>query len=392
MGFRLLDFLIKRRRTILVAAVVFAVAGALYVLIADPVYESTTMLIPPMEEGGEGLLTAWMASMNLPSMVAPMTGGSMSAAVMIDILNSRGVAEKVITDLNLRKWYRADKMDDAVRRLRGSTSSGSSQVGLITLKVRDRDPDMAMNIAARHIAALDSINRSLLFERAEGTLEFTRKQIELYRVRLEESRVQIAAFQEKHGIISFKEQVRGAMDVAVALKIRAAITAIEIDILKEFSRDDAAELNKNKLELRNINRQLELIVKGDTTMTVFPSLAKLPALQQEYAALQRDIEVNERVYSFLLQKHEESGIDLARTTSSVQVVDAPRVPEKRAGIPRWAFILAAFAIGGAWMSIVLAWWGWTSMKERSGEEDEAFKRVVDQVGEDVSEIRRRLRF
>ena len=43
------------------------------------------------------------------------------------------------------------------------------------------------------------------------------------------------------------------------------------------------------------------------------------------------------------------------------------------------------------MSIVLAWWGWITLKERSGEEDEAFKRVVDQVVSDISEIRRRLR-
>ena len=391
MGFRLLDFLIKRRRTILTAAVVFAVAGSLYVLIADPVYESRTMLMPPMEEGGEGLLSAWMATMNLPSMIAPMSGGSMSAAVMTDILNSRGVAEKVVTDLGLMDWYRADTMDDAVRKLRGSISTAASQVGIITLKARDRDPVMAMNIAVSHIAALDSINRSLLIERAQGTLEFTRKQIESYRLRLVESRVQIAAFQEEHGIISFEEQVRGAMDVASALKIRAAITAIHIDILREFSRDDAIELNKRRLELKNINSQIELIVRGDSSQTVFPSLEKLPALHQEYAALKRDLEVNERVYSFLLQKHEESGIDLARTTASVQVVDAPRVPEKRAGLPRLAFILAAFVVGGAWMSIVLAWWGWTSMKERSGEEDEAFRSVVDQVGHDISEIRRRLR-
>jgi uncharacterized protein involved in exopolysaccharide biosynthesis len=391
MGFRLLDFLIKRRRTILTAAVVFAVAGSLYILIADPVYESRTMLMPPMEEGGEGLLTAWMASMNLPSMIAPMTGGSMSAAVMTDILNSRGIAEKVVTDVGLMEWYGASTTDDAIRRLKGSISAGSSQVGIITLKARDRDPAMAMRIAASHIAALDSVNHSLLNERAAGTIKFTKNQIESYRIRLVESRAQIAAFQEEHGIISFEEQVRGAMDVASALKIRAAITAIQIDILSEFSRDDAIELNKKKLELRNINNQLELIVKGDSSTSVFPPLEKLPALQQEYAALRRDLEVNERVYSFLLQKHEESAIDLARTTSSVQVVDAPRVPEKRAGIPRWAFILAAFIAGGAWMSIVLAWWGWTSMKVRSGEEDEAFKSVVDQVGRDVSEIRRRLR-
>ncbi len=391
MGFRLFDYLMKRRRTILAAAVVFAVAGLLYVLFAAPVYESRALLMPPMEEGGEGLLSAWMASMSLPSMIAPMTGGSMSAAVMVDILGSRGLAEKVVSDLGLMKWYKADTMDDAVRRLRGSISTGSSQVGIITLKARDRDPGMAMNIAMHHITTLDSINHSLLYERAEGTLEFTRKQIEAYRHRLDRSRTRIASFQEKHGIFSFEEQIRGAMDVASALRIRAAITAIQIEILREFSRDEATELNKKELELRNINLQLENIVKGDTSRTVFISLEEMPALHQEYTALQRDLEVNERVYSFLLQKHEESGIDLARTTPSVQVVDSPGIPGKRAGVPRWAVVLIAFTAGGVWMLLVLAWWGWTSMKERTGEEDEAFRSVVDQLSSDLSELRRRLR-
>jgi uncharacterized protein involved in exopolysaccharide biosynthesis len=391
MGFRLLDYLIKRRRMILAAGVVFAVLGAMYILLADPAYESRTLLMPPVEEGGEGLLTAWMASMNLPSMISPLSGGSMSAAVMIDILSSRRVSEKVVADLGLVEWYSVGSMDDAVRRLRGSVFTGTSSAGIITLRARDRDPEMAMKIALHHISSLDSINHSLLQERAEGSQVFTRKQIEEYKLRLTLSRAQIAAFQEKHGIVSFDEQVRGAIDVASALRIRAAITSIQIDILREFSRDDAIELNKKRLELRNINKQMEMIVKGDSVMTVFPSLEKLPALHQEYAALQREIEVNERVYSFLLQKHEESGIDLARTTSSVQVVDPPGVPEKRAGIPRPVFILAAFALGGVWMSLVLAWWCWITIKERSGEEDEAFKSVVGQVSSDVSDIRRRLR-
>ena len=126
MGFRLLDYLIKRRRMIISAAVVFAVLGALYILVADSAYESRALLMPPMEEGGEGLLTAWMASMNLPSMISPMSGGSMSAAVMVDILGGRGIAEKVVTDLSLMEWYKVGSMDDAVRRLRGSVSSGSN--------------------------------------------------------------------------------------------------------------------------------------------------------------------------------------------------------------------------------------------------------------------------
>jgi uncharacterized protein involved in exopolysaccharide biosynthesis len=250
---------------------------------------------------------------------------------------------------------------------------------------------MAMKIASHHIAGLDSINHRILYERNEGIQEFTRRQLEEYRQQLDISRRRIAQFQEEHGIINFDEQVRGAIDVATALKIREAITAVEIDIMREFSRDEAVDLRKKELELKNINNQLERIVRGDSSLTVFVSLKELPALHQEFAALQRDLEVNERVYSFLLQKHEESRIDLARTTPSVQVVDPPVVPQKRSGIPRWAIVLISFAAGGIWMMLILAWWGWTGMKERTGEEEAALRSVMDRIGSDISNIRSRLR-
>lgn len=391
MGFRLLDFLLRRRRAVALSAAVFALAALIYVLVADPVYESWAMMMPPIEEGGEGLLSAWMASINVPAMITPMSRSSVTSAVMADILRSRGLAEMVIGSLGLREWYKSDTMDDAVRDLRASADIMVSQTGMITLRVRDRDPAMAMHIASRHITALDTLNRRIQFTRAESSVRFTAGQIEKFRERLRESREKIAEFQRQHGVIDFDQQVRGAIDIAAALKIKASLTAIELDLLREFATPDAAELRKKQLELKHINRQLEKIMTGDTTDAVFIPLRELPALYLEYAALQRDIAVNERVYSFLLEKHEESGIEKARNTPSVQIVDEPNLPEKRAGLPRWAVVALAAAAGALWMIACLGWWGWVSLRKRPLEEDDAFRSVVDTVRGDILALRRRLK-
>ena len=69
--------------------------------------------MPPLEEGMEGLLGAWMAKMNLPAMVLPMAAGSTTAALLVDILESRRLGEMVIESVDLIDWYKADSLDEA---------------------------------------------------------------------------------------------------------------------------------------------------------------------------------------------------------------------------------------------------------------------------------------
>lgn len=391
MAFRHAEYIVRNRRVVGVTACIFAVGALLYVLIADPVYTSRAMLMPPFEEGGEGLLQAWMASLSLPSMIAPQTAGAVSSAVMVDILGSRGLAEAVIDSLSLREWYKADTIDDAVRELRGSVAFSFSQTGMITVRVNDRDPAMARAIASAYVAGLDSINRGLQVARAEATMRFTASQIDTFRRRLDGSRERLAAFQSEHGIVNVDEQVRGAIDVAAALKIRASIAAIERDMIREFAFENTRELRRKELELENINRQIETLMSGGDGTSAFVPLRELPALYQEYAALERDLKVDERVYSFLLEKYEESGIERARTTPSIQVVDLPNLPVRRSGLPRWSVVLIAALVGALWISVVLAWWSWFLTRSRPPEDAAALQRVVATAQEDLRRLRRRLR-
>ncbi len=370
---------------------VFALAALLLVLISEPSYESRALIMPPLEEGNEGLLSAWMAQLNLPSMIVPMTAGSTTAAVLIDILESRHLSEMVIKGLGLREWYRTESMDEAVRRLQGNSSMWASVTGIITLAVRDRDPWMAARITSRFISDLDSLNSQLQFTRADNTLRFVSGQVERYRVELEKSREKLASFQQDNGIIDFDEQIRGSIEVATALKVKAVLAEIELKLLQEYARGDAAELVRSEVGLENLRRELRKIVEGDSSATVFLPLSRMPGLYQRYASLSKDLEVNERVYSFLLQRYQESGIDKARNTPSVQIVDQPNVPDKRAGFPRGAIVLLAAVIGCLWSSAVLAWWGWMTIKERGEEEEQAFQQVRRIVQNDITALRKRLR-
>jgi capsule polysaccharide export protein KpsE/RkpR len=222
-------------------------------------------------------------------------------------------------------------------------------------------------------------------------MEFISVQISRYRVRLEELRREMARFQQEHGMIDFEEQVRGAVDVAANLKVRAILAKIELDLLREFTTRDANELRRKEIEYRQLNEQLQGVVEGDTSAVVFVPFKRLPELHQRFAAMQRDLDVNERVYSFLTERYEESGIERARTTPTVQVVDRPNIPQKPSGLPRWSIVLIVGLIGFVWITVVLTWWNWLSLKQRTDDERRAYEEVLGVVRDDLGKLRRFLR-
>jgi uncharacterized protein involved in exopolysaccharide biosynthesis len=278
-------------------------------------------------------------------------------------------------------------MDDALRDLWARRKISVTSTGLINLSMKDKEPEMAETIVRYHIAGLDSLNRYLQFTRAARTMEFISGQIARYKMQLGSLRDEMAAFQEEHGIIDFDEQVKGAIEVASALKVRTILAEIERDLLREFAMKDANELRRKDAEYQNLASQLNQIMEGDSSEAVFFSLRRLPELYQRFAALQRDLEVNERIYSYLLQRYEEAGIDKARNTPAVYVIDEPNLPEKPAGLPRWGVVLIVTCIGFVWGSVMFAWLGWMGERERDELEEKALQSLGELAREDIRKLR-----
>ncbi len=390
MSFRLLRYVLNRRKAVFWVTLFFFAASLVYVILSDRLYESRTLLLPPLEEGG-GILAAWLAQLNIPAASLPVSAGGTSAAILADILHSRRMGEYIALTLDLPERYGEEGMENTLKHLWGRTGITVTTTGLIILSVRDEDPAFAARIANEYIAGLDSINRYLEYTRAEQTRLFVSNQLERYRGELSRLQGRMSLFQEEHGIIHFEEQVRGAIDVAANLKLRTTMARIERDLVREFQRDDAMELMRKETEYENLNRQLEIMMEGDTSNAVFFPLKDMPALYQEYAAMERDLEVTERVYSYLLQVYEQAGVDKARNTPTVQVVDEPSIPERYAGIPFWSIPLISALVGLLWSSLMLAWWGWLTMKRRPEDEEAAFREVGELVRSDLERLRRWLR-
>lgn len=392
MFFQAVNRIVRRRAVVAWATLAGFLVALAFVLVSGKRYESRALLLPPVEEAGEGILSAWMTKLNLPSVVAPASAGAASATILGDILGSRRLGEMIIDSLALKDHFKTDSMDDALLELRARTKWSITGTGLIHLSVMDRDPAVALKIAEAYIAGLDSLNRFLQYSRAEQTRTFMSTQLAMYRERIGKARREVAAFQTKHNIVDFDEQVRGAIGVAADLKVRAVLAGIERDLIEQYQQAGSTELKRKSAEYDGLMRQLESIMNGDSAGAVFIPLGRMPALEQTRALIERDLQVNERVYAYLLERYEEAGIDRARTTPVVQVVDEPNLPEKPSGWPRWLVVLVVTAVVFVWSVAVVLWWDWVREREKSGAELRAFSELRETMRSDVEWLRGKLRF
>jgi|WetSurMetagenome_2_1015567.scaffolds.fasta_scaffold11714_2 uncharacterized protein involved in exopolysaccharide biosynthesis len=392
MFFLLLNRIVRRRAIVAWVTLASFLVGLAFVLVSGNVYESRALLLPPVEESSEGILSAWMTKLNLPAIVAPTSAGSTSATILGDIIESRRLGEMIVDTLSLKKHFKTESMDDALRALHARTGTSVTGTGLIRLSVRDKDPEYALMIADAYVAGLDSLSRFLQHSRAQQTRAFMEAQLEIYRDRLGKARRELAAFQSKYNIVDFDEQVRGAVGVAADLKVKAVLAGIERDLIREYASASSLELKRKNAEYDGLMRQLQNIMNGDSSSAVFVPLDRLPGLVQSQARMQRDLEVNERVYSYLLERYEEAGIDNARSTPTVQVVDAPNLPEKPYGRSKWLVVLAVTLVGFVWIVAAMLWWDWVRGREKSAEETRAFTELQGTVRSDVEKLRKKLRF
>lgn len=71
-------------------------------------------------------------------------------------------------------------------------------------------------------------------------------------------------------------------------------------------------INTTNIEIEEINKQIEEVNK---------QIRRLPGTEREYINIQRDFQLNDNIYTFLLQKRSEAGIALASNVSDHKIID-----------------------------------------------------------------------
>ena len=330
-------------------------------------YQSVARLMPPDNQSGSGLAMAAAAltggAAGLGGMASELLGLKSTSDLLVGVLSSRTVEDKLIQKFDLRKVYGARRMEDARKALAASTDvSVDRKSQIITITVTDDSPQRATAMAQAYVEELNRTLAEVSASSARRERIFLEGRLQAVNRDLEAAEKDFSQFASKNTAIDIKEQGKAMVEAAATLQGELIAARSELEGLRQLYADGnvrvrsaqarAAELEDQlrKVGGKEESTSLEQAAPGDS---LYPSIRKLPLLGVTYADLYRKTKVQEAVFETLTQEYELAKVQEAKEIPSVKVLDSPNVPEKKSFPPRTLLTLLgatlAFSCGAAWV-------------------------------------------
>ena len=358
------DYFWKRKFFIIVNVFIFSVLAAVVSLIMPKTFKADTSILLSTTQSGFNLLSSLES---LPIDYFNIGGESPEILTYLAILKSRTVRENVVNKLNLIEYFDADNMSEAIISLADIVGIEVEEEGTIRVSAKtvtgwlagdadeQRVKKLAADIANQFVYELDLVHKNLKSESARNNRVFIEKRYEKTLEELHRSEERLKEFQEKYSTISLPEQIQAAIEIAAQLKGEILAKEVELEVLNSSMNQESFKIIVIKKELEELKYQLNRMENSGaleaTTDRLFPAFAKIPDLGMQSLRLQRDVTVQNTLFTFLTQQYEEAKIQEAKDTPTVQMLDKAVPPVKRSS-PKRAVMVLTTALSITILSIV----------------------------------------
>lgn len=356
------------RRFLRRALVAGLILSMLIALLLPAKYESKTRLMPPDQQSGSGL--AMLAALagkgsgggsggmagalggSLGSVAGDLLGLKSSGALFVDMLAGPTIEDELIKKFDLRKVYRDKYWEQARKDLEEHTAvKEDRKSGVITITVTDHDPHRAQAMAQAYVDALNGLVAQVSTSSARRERMFIEGRLRTVKASLDTALQDFSQYASKNGTFDVPEQTKAMVESEGALQGQLIAAQSELEGLKQIYTDNnirvrtlEARVNALKKQVENVSGNKADLSSDDSQIAGdFPSIRKLPLVGVRWANLYRETKIQETVYELLTQEYEFAKIQEAKEIPSVNLLDAPLLPERRSFPPRTMITL----LGGA---------------------------------------------
>ena len=340
----------------------FAVKGTLlFVALAfliPPRYESVTRLMPPDNQSSSilSMLSAvsGKGADSLASYAGDFLGAKSSGSLFIGVLQSRTVQDALVNRFDLRKVYWVSRWEDARKKLDGrSDFTEDRKSGIIEIRVRDRSPERARELAQAYVQELDRVVATTSTSAARRERQFLETRLKAVKADLDQAAQDFSQFASKNTAIDIPEQGKAMVQAAARLQGELIAAEAQRQGLEQIYTSNNVRVRTLDGQIRELRAQLDKMgnagvdSSGESSNSddgLYPSIRKLPLLGATYADLLRRTKIQEAVFEILTKQYEMAKVQEAKEIPTVKVLDAPSYPERRAFPPRTLIIIMGFLL------------------------------------------------
>jgi tyrosine-protein kinase Etk/Wzc len=346
--FRSLIVLAKRKTLILLCSGIVAVSLTVIALCIPNKYTATARILPPQNQqsSAANMLVGQLAP--LAALMGKDSGIKNPVDLYLGLAKSATVADQLIKDFNLRAVYRDKTLFDAREDLSQASDIFAGKDGIIVISVVDKDPKRAAALADAYVKAISGLNERLAISEASQRRVFYESQLTSEKDRLIEAELALRKTQEVTGVIQLADQAKTIIETVAKVRATIAAKEVEIQTMKVFATNEnpqlvAAEQERNALfaQLARLERNEKSGGKGDLTVPI----GKVPEVGLEYVRAYREVKYHEALFEMLAKQVELARIDEARSSTFIQILDTPVVPDKKSAPHRSYIVLGGTLVG-----------------------------------------------
>lgn len=358
----LVRFFVRRRLIIASSTLLTTLLFASLTLVLPKTYEAEVTMLPDSGSDMGDMLANSIASQLGPAANLLGAPGGGNVDMVVEVLNSRTLAERVISRCKLESmlipWtYRSELLEKLDKMVQVTAPSVKDK--LIHLKVAAKRPELARDIANASIGELRGMLNEIGVGSAAKRRRFIEKRRESTRLELESAENSLAQFQSQNRLTSLPETVVSSIRSLGDLERQRIQAEIEIKGTEESLQmaqrkvdsmmADPQSLSELEVKYRGLRAQGRALEQAKNLFA--DRLAELPPKGMQLARLQRDVQVLNAVYLALSQQLETVAIKENQSSDFFTVIDSAVLPDRPSG-PRMLILLALGVVVGFLTGVV----------------------------------------
>lgn len=334
-----LEAIIARKKSILVSTVLAFIISTAVSFTLPKTYSATAKILPPQPD--QSFMSMMMGQVGgVAGLAGDLLGKGSSADVYVSILKTDAVSDVIIDRFNLMQVYEQKYRLDTYQKLAANVEiAAGKKDGIISIKVEDRDPTRAAQMANAYVAELGRKSVGLSTSSAAANREFLEGRLAQAKAELAKAEDALKAFQARSGMVAVTEQTEAAVEGIAQLKGQLVAQEAQLAMLRRQFTDEAAEVKRATAVISDLRRQLSGLEGGGTG--AIPGVGAVPELGQQYLRLMREFKIQETLVELLTKQYEVVKLNEAKEVDGVQLIQQARVPDKKSSPKRSVIILAA---------------------------------------------------
>lgn len=340
-------FLKNKKKIFLISGIICIISIILYFFVFDLIYMSTASVKSSSKSGG--LLGALDGGLPDISGIDDLglSGGKSSKelATYSEILMSRRCLEKVIVKFHLMERDNYLFMEDAIKDFKENklVLKADKLSGVLSVGVYDKDPVLAKEMVELLLLELNSINIEMNVQNAKNNREFIEKRYYQAKEDLTKVEDSLKSFQLIYGIAP-DLQIKASAQSVFTLEAELKAEEVKLDVVKKILSSEQPEVKVQEAKVNSLREKIASI-QTSTDLGDFLRLGNSPQIAMAFLRLQRNVEIQTKILTFIIPLYEQAKIEEKRETPTVIVLDNPHIAERKSKPKRFTMVVIITLMG-----------------------------------------------